>query len=82
MRKIAGLNTLRFLAFLSIFLFHTEISFDYGYLGVDFFFVLSSFLLTFLAYKELDDTNTFSKKNFFMRRVLRIFPLYWSQTRV
>ncbi len=77
MNKIAGLNTLRFLAFLSIFFFHTEVSFSYGYLGVDFFFVLSSLLLTFLAFKEIEETGRFSKKKFFVRRALRIFPLYF-----
>jgi len=75
--KIAGLNSLRFFAFLSIFVFHSTDFFSKGYLGVDFFFVLSSFLLTYLIFKELEQTNNFSKKKFFIRRSLRIFPLYF-----
>lgn len=75
--RISGIDSLRFLAFLMVFLFHTSSKFYFGFLGVDFFFVLSSFLLTFLALKEIDRTGEFSKKNFFMRRVLRIFPLYY-----
>ncbi|MGB0882132.1 MAG: acyltransferase family protein [Vicingaceae bacterium] len=75
--KITGLDSLRFFAFLSIFVFHATDIFPKGYLGVDFFFVLSSFLLTFLMLKELELTNTFSKKNFLVRRSLRIFPLYF-----
>ena len=77
MNKIVGLNTLRFFSFLWIFLFHTTSSFQFGYLGVDFFFVISSFLLTLLALKEIDKTGSFKKFNFFMRRSLRIFPLYF-----
>ena len=77
MEKIIGLNSLRFFSFLAIFLFHTTPYMEFGYLGVEFFFVLSSFLLTYLALKEIELTNTFSRLNFFMRRALRIFPLYY-----
>lgn len=77
MKQILGLNTLRFFAFLFVFLFHTSSYFKLGYLGVDFFFVLSSFLLTYLALKEIKLNGKFNKLNFFMRRVLRIFPLYF-----
>lgn len=77
MYKIIGLNTLRFFAFLSIFLFHATPHFRFGYFGVDFFFVLSSFLLTYLAYVEIETKGYFSKWNFLGRRVLRIFPLYY-----
>lgn len=77
MIKIEGLNSLRFFAFLSVYIFHTVSTFKYGYIGVDFFFVLSSFLLTLLALKEYENTSGFSKINFFVRRSLRIFPLYF-----
>jgi peptidoglycan/LPS O-acetylase OafA/YrhL len=77
MFHIAGFNSLRFFAFLSIFLFHTTSGFTAGKYGVDFFFVLSSFLLTYLAFKEMEQTGRFSRWNFFMRRVFRIFPLYY-----
>ena len=77
MDKILGLNTLRFLSFLGIFIFHSTSIFEYGYLGVNFFFVLSSFLLTYLAFEEKDTSNSFSQFNFFVRRALRIFPLYY-----
>ncbi len=75
--KIEGLDSLRFFAFLSIFFYHAQSKFHYGYLGVDLFFVLSSFLLTYLAFREIESKGAFSKTNFFMRRVLRIFPLYY-----
>jgi peptidoglycan/LPS O-acetylase OafA/YrhL len=75
--KLRGLDSLRFFAFLSVFLYHTTDKFPLGYLGVDFFFILSSFLLTFLLYKEINAKGSFSKKNFFARRCLRIYPLYF-----
>jgi peptidoglycan/LPS O-acetylase OafA/YrhL len=75
--RIVGLDSLRFIAFLAVYLFHTSPDFKYGYLGVDFFFVLSSFLLTYLALNEFKETGKFSRLNFFIRRALRIFPLYY-----
>jgi peptidoglycan/LPS O-acetylase OafA/YrhL len=48
-----------------------------GYLGVDMFFVLSGFLIVTLLLRERDTTGTISIKNFYMRRTLRIFPLYY-----
>jgi peptidoglycan/LPS O-acetylase OafA/YrhL len=48
-----------------------------GHYGIDLFFGLSSFLLTYLACIEIENTNNFSKKNFFIRRALRIYPLYF-----
>jgi len=46
-------------------------------LGVNFFFVLSGFLITFLVLNEKTETTTISLKNFYMRRILRIWPVYF-----
>lgn len=75
--RINGIDSLRFFAFLIIFLHHATPYIEHAYLGLDYFFVLSSFLLTFLLLKEIKQTGEFSSFNFFMRRVLRIFPLYY-----
>ena len=48
-----------------------------GFLGVNFFFVLSGFLITYLLIKEKLANNFINIRNFWMRRVLRIWPLYF-----
>lgn len=49
-----------------------------GRLGVMLFFVISGFLITHLGLKEIRTTGTFSWKEFYIRRGLRIFPLYYA----
>ncbi|MFM7726560.1 MAG: acyltransferase family protein, partial [Flavobacteriales bacterium] len=48
-----------------------------GYVGVIFFFVLSGFLITYLLLEEKRVSATVSVKKFYMRRILRIWPLYY-----
>ena len=49
-----------------------------GNLGVRFFFVISGFLITHLLLEEFNNTGTISLKRFYMRRSLRILPVYFS----
>jgi peptidoglycan/LPS O-acetylase OafA/YrhL len=44
--------------------------------GVDFFFVLSGFLIAFILIAELKKTGTIQVKQFYIRRSLRLWPLY------
>jgi len=48
-----------------------------GYLGVNFFFVLSGFLITYLLIIEKQETGKIHIINFWMKRVFRIWPLYF-----
>src|SRR5688572_12576703 len=51
--------------------------FQNGNLGVNFFFVLSGFLITFLLIKEKEYTGRIHVGNFYVRRLLRIWPLFY-----
>jgi peptidoglycan/LPS O-acetylase OafA/YrhL len=46
-------------------------------IAVDFFFILSGFLIIYLLLIEKSSSGTISMKKFYIRRVLRIFPLYY-----
>lgn len=48
-----------------------------GHLGVNFFFVLSGFLITFLLLKERGEHGKIRLFYFYARRFLRIWPLYF-----
>ena len=50
----------------------------HGHLGVHFFFAISGFLITTLLLRERDGCGTISLKHFYLRRSLRIFPLYYA----
>jgi peptidoglycan/LPS O-acetylase OafA/YrhL len=48
-----------------------------GDLGVSFFFVLSGFLITYLLLKEKELRGHINAGAFYVRRILRIWPLYY-----
>lgn len=74
---IPGLDGLRALAIFTVLGSHTK-NYDFGWMGVQFFFVLSGFLITgiLLRMKENLPAQQYFK-SFYGRRFLRIFPLYY-----
>ncbi len=52
-------------------------SIDLGNLGVTVFFVISGFLISGLLFGEQSRTGTIDLAHFYMRRTLRIFPIYY-----
>lgn len=48
-----------------------------GFLGLEYFFVLSSFLITWIILEERKKTKKFNSINFLIRRALRVWPLYF-----
>ena len=53
-------------------------AFRFGYAGVEFFFVLSGFIMMHVHYKDFGHTERLP--NYFRKRALRIYPLYWLVT--
>ncbi|HEX4084871.1 MAG TPA: acyltransferase [Chthoniobacteraceae bacterium] len=51
-----------------------------GSLGVDFFFALSGFLITYLSILEANSSSGFRLGAFWIRRTFRIVPLAWLYT--
>ncbi len=91
--NLDGLRFFCFLFVFFFHSFHTEIPeiknsplyhflkvtiFGNGFLGVNFFFVLSGFLITYLLIKEKRETSHILIGKFWMRRILRIWPLYFA----
>jgi peptidoglycan/LPS O-acetylase OafA/YrhL len=83
--KFHSFDALRFFSFFIVFLSHLPYTLfnklDFlnvdGTIGVYFFFTLSGFLITYILLFEKTTSNDFNFKNFFARRALRIWPLYY-----
>jgi peptidoglycan/LPS O-acetylase OafA/YrhL len=76
-KKIQSLDGLRAVAVLLVMFNHLGIRQAPHGRGVLTFFVLSGFLITWLLLKEAESTGSVSVKNFYIRRVLRIFPAFY-----
>ena len=72
------IDALRGISILAVLLHHFEFQklffFTGGYLGVDIFFVISGYLITSIIVKEINFSDNFSFKSFYIRRIRRLFP--------
>ena len=84
------LDVVRFLAFLAVFLTHTlplynatlppfalELTDAFSF-GLPLFFTLSAYLITLLLLREREQTGDIHIQKFYLRRALRIWPLYFT----
>ena len=68
------IDFLRAVAVIYVILYHYFPNFlNRGYLGVDLFFVISGFLISYQIYHQIIN-KSFSLKNFYIRRIKRILP--------
>lgn len=89
--RLHGLDHLRTLAITLVFLFHYQIAMfghpawleevaQFGWIGVDLFFVLSGFLISSQLFMEISAVKGISLRNFFAKRFFRILPAFWLTT--
>jgi len=87
------LDGLRFFAFTLVYLFHNGVEVallsplvgqrvaialrENGWVGVQLFFILSGYLITTLLLREEQTFGRIDLKAFWIRRILRIWPLYY-----
>lgn len=83
-RTFGSLDGIRALSVTAVVFHHTDhaglpqsLLWERGFLGVDMFFVLSGFLIVTLLLREKDRHGAISLKKFYIRRSLRIFPVYY-----
>ncbi|QEQ62121.1 acyltransferase [Haemophilus influenzae biotype aegyptius] len=70
------IDGLRAIAVISVIIYHLNESWlSGGFLGVDIFFVISGFLITGIIITEIQQ-NSFSLKQFYTRRIKRIYPAF------
>jgi len=85
---LKGLNGIRAIAACSVLIYHTNQSLntyglpnfesvDLAAFGVTIFFSLSGFLITYLLLLEKERYGSIKIREFYIRRVLRIWPLYY-----
>ena len=86
MKRLPGLDLLRAIAIVWVMLFHSWIVgglggpfqpvADYGWMGVDLFFVLSGYLIGFQLLEPLSRGEPLRFGRFYLRRAFRILPVF------
>ncbi|MBA3869009.1 MAG: acyltransferase [Anaerolineae bacterium] len=86
--RLNSLQAYRGIAAVMVVLFHMTVfahehfnvdllgkSFSFGYVGVDFFFVLSGFIIYFVNRKVMGVSQ--AVQPYLLKRFLRVYPIYW-----
>ena len=74
-RYITGFDGIRTLAVIGVILYHLlPTQMRGGYLGVPVFFVVSGYLITDLLRQEWDQNGRIAVKDFYVRRMKRLYP--------
>lgn len=86
--RLRGVEAARGVAALLVVFYHTALHVEgnvggdilwglprFGHAGVDFFFVLSGFIITFVHYKDVGSPTRL--RRYAQRRFTRVFPFYW-----
>ena len=77
-RYIKQIDGLRGISVLSVVLYHffPDI-FKGGFIGVDIFFVISGFVISKVLIEEFEINKKISLKNFYIKRIKRLFPAFF-----
>ena len=86
--RLNGVEAARGVAALLVVFYHTALHVEgdvggsilwgvphFGHAGVDFFFVLSGFIITFVHYRDVGNPGRLG--HYVQRRFTRVFPFYW-----
>jgi peptidoglycan/LPS O-acetylase OafA/YrhL len=65
---------LRAVAVLLVVVYHADLGFSGGFVGVDVFFVISGYVITRALTAELGRTDRVSLRRFYLRRIRRLLP--------
>jgi len=75
-KLINHIQFLRAIAVLLVFFYHLKFNlFEYGFLGVDIFFVISGYVITSRIFYEFEEKGKFDFLNFYKKRLKRIYPV-------
>tara|TARA_B110000971_G_C20018058_1_gene504936 strand:- start:356 stop:2242 length:1887 start_codon:yes stop_codon:yes gene_type:complete len=76
-KLINHIQFLRAISVLLVFFYHLKLNFfEYGFIGVDIFFVISGYVITSSIYSEYYETKKFDFLNFYKKRFKRIYPVF------
>lgn len=77
-----ALTSFRFIAALLVFAWHTHIwgsvldKYQFGYIGVGFFYILSGFILTYVYFFKLSKGGMKNVRKFYVARIAKIYPTH------